>query len=293
MNLDYVYQVKHFVQSGETLSSIDRSVVCGGKGLNQSIAMARSGAKVYHAGNVGSTDGHILLSTLVCNDVNTQFVQMQNHASGHAIIQVNQQGENCILLHGGANVTVTEEQIESVLAFFACGDWLILQNEINLLPQIIRKGKQRGLIVVLNASPVDEAGRFLPLEDVDYLFVNEEEACLLSGQSSYDKALDALCSHHKKMTIVCTLGKEGAVVRQGEYCHRAKAIPVRAVDTTGAGDTFLGFFVGALSQGHRIETAMKRALFAASLCVQKEGASSSIPYAHEVEDLIESCKTSE
>lgn len=126
LNIDYVYQVRQFVQAGETIHSVDRSVICGGKGLNQSIAMARSGAEVYHAGNVGASDGSILLDALRDSGVDVSLVNRCDTASGHAIIQVDENGENCILLYGGANRMVSPEQIETVLSNFAAGDFLVL-----------------------------------------------------------------------------------------------------------------------------------------------------------------------
>lgn len=287
MNLDYVYQVPHFVRPGETLSASRRSVSCGGKGLNQSIAMARSGATVFHAGNVGATDGQILVSALSCDGVDTTLIQLQNYASGHAVIQVNAQGENCILLYGGANITVTPEQVDEVLDRFSAGDWLVLQNEINLLPQIVAKARQKGLTIALNASPVEGLNKDFPLHEIDYLFVNEEEACSLAQALPYDRALDVLAQGYPSMTVVCTLGREGATVRRGNRSVHQKAIPAKAVDTTGAGDTFLGYFIGSLVQGCAQDEALSRALFAAHLCVQREGAAGSIPYANEVAQTMQ------
>ena len=127
LNLDYVYQVGHFVQPGETLSAVSQTVNPGGKGLNQSIALAKAGAEVCHAGCIG-TDGENLRELLKENGVNTEYLREVPALQGNAVIQVNPEGQNCILLFGGSNQCITEEQIDQTIKNFAPGDWLVLQN---------------------------------------------------------------------------------------------------------------------------------------------------------------------
>ena len=285
LNLDYVYHVKHFVRSGETIASTNRSIVCGGKGLNQSIAIARSGSKVFHAGNVSATDGTILLNALQSNDVNVDYVRQQNAVNGHAIIQVDEEGENCIVLYGGTNQMTTNEQIEKVISNFDEGDYIVLQNEINLLPEIIRAASAKKMKVILNPSPVDGIKENVPLDLVDYLFVNASEAMEISGENSSEESCRTLRRKYPRMTIVCTLGADGAMVFDGTftYCEGRKT---HVVDTTGAGDTFLGYYVGLMAEGKSTLSCMKGAIAAATLCVGRLGASVSIPHRAQVEALL-------
>ena len=288
LNIDYVYRVRCFVQAGETISSIERSIVCGGKGLNQSIALARCGAKVFHAGNVGATDGSMLLSALQSNGVDISNVCQQNAVSGHAIIQVDDDGENCILLYGGTNLSVTQEQIDKVVSSFEPGDCIVLQNEVNLLPEIVHAAHGRGMQVILNPSPVAGVLEAVPLEMIDYLFVNAAEACQLAGAADAEQSARALHARYPGMKVVCTLGAKGAMVYDGEFTY-ANGRPARTVDTTGAGDTFLGYFVGLMVEGREISECLEGAIAAATLCVEKAGASASIPYRDQVEALRLGC----
>ena len=129
LNIDKVYQLPHIVRPGETISSTDYNIWCGGKGGNQSIALARAGAAVSHAGCVGN-DGVMLTDNLRENGVNTDFIKISDKPSGHAIIQVDEQGENSIILYPGANCTLTPEQVDSVIASAEPGAFMLLQNVI-------------------------------------------------------------------------------------------------------------------------------------------------------------------
>ena len=189
LNIDYVYGVDHFVRAGETISSNGLQLFCGGKGLNQSVAFARSGADTYHAGAVGK-DGGMLLDMLKSAGANTDFVRVrEDAASGHAIIQVSKSGENCILLHGGANQTMDDAFVDEALSHFGARDLLMLQNEINNLDYIIRAAKARGMFVVLNPSPFDEKILALDLSLLDAIIVNETEGIGLSGKTEPDESL--------------------------------------------------------------------------------------------------------
>ena len=180
LNLDLVYQVPHFVQAGETLSSTSRTVHCGGKGLNQSIAAARAGGTVSHAGKIGG-DGTVLTDILRESGVDTDFVTVGDGPSGHAVIQVDPSGQNCILLFGGCNQEITHEEIDRALAHFQTGDYLILQNEINGLDYLMTQAARQGLRIVFNPSPTDESIFRLPLGEAWLLIFNEIEGAALSG----------------------------------------------------------------------------------------------------------------
>ena len=182
LNIDYTYRVDDFVKPGETKASQSLTVNCGGKGLNQSAALARAGAEVWHAGFVGA-EGAFLVEKLRECGANTDFVRTASESTGHAIIQVNDGGQNCILIHAGTNGILTEEYVDEVLSHFAPGDVVLLQNETNLVGEIIEKAARRGLRVAFNAAPMDAKVADYPLDKVDWLFVNETEGAALTGVS--------------------------------------------------------------------------------------------------------------
>ncbi|MEM1486319.1 ribokinase [Oscillospiraceae bacterium PP1C4] len=285
LNIDYVYKVDHFVRPGETMSSESRQTLCGGKGLNQSIALQRAGVQVYHAGAVGKVDGDMLREVLQKNQVNIDFVkQCEDVATGHAIIQVNHAGQNCILLYGGANQTITEAHIDETLAGFSAGDFLILQNEINNLNYIMEQAHKKGLVIVLNPSPMNEKILALPLEFVDYFMLNEVEAADICGNVDKDDLLGHLAQKYPKAKIVLTLGKHGVQYKDGEQVLSHGIYKVPVVDTTAAGDTFTGFFIGSLVQGYAADEALRLASVASSIAVSRQGAEPSIPYMDEVKN---------
>ena len=279
-----MYRVKKFVRAGETISSMERSVVCGGKGLNQSIALARSGARVYHAGNTGAADGSMLLSALQSNGVDISMICQQNAATGHAIIQVDEKGENCILLHGGSNLSVTRAQIESVISAFDAGDCIVLQNEVNMLPEIVRRARAQGMKIVLNPSPVEGIRESVPMNMIDYLFVNASEVCEIADETEPMQAMIAMRRSYPQLTVICTLGAKGAMIYDGAFI-RAEGRPANVVDTTGAGDTFLGYFVGMMLEGKSHRECLEGAIAAATLCVETAGASVSIPFRRDVDKI--------
>ena len=155
LNIDKVYTVNHFVGAGETLASEKLEFYMGGKGLNQSVALSLAGAQVLHAGMIGE-DGIFLKNYLASKGVNTEFIRVIDEVSGHAVIQVDKTGQNCILLYGGANKRLTEEFIDDVLEKAEEGDILLLQNEVNKLDCIMRKAWKKGMRIALNPSPVSE-----------------------------------------------------------------------------------------------------------------------------------------
>lgn len=286
LNIDYVYAVPHFTGAGETLAATARHTFPGGKGLNQSVAMARAGLEVWHAGAVG-TDGGFLTELLAREGVRTDHIAVLPEVpTGHAVIQTEPGGNNCILLYGGANRAVTEEFADAVLSRFGQGDLLVLQNEISALSHIIAAGKARGMTVVLNPSPLDENIGKLPLESVDLFLLNEVEAGQLSGQTvtaeNAAAAAAELRRHFPEADIVLTLGAQGAVYA-GSECFRIPAVQVAAVDTTAAGDTFTGYFLAGIAEGLTPRAAMERAAKAAAIACTRPGAAPSVPYAAEVD----------
>lgn len=284
LNLDYVYDVDHFVREGETISSADMNVFCGGKGLNQSVALAKAGVKVHHAGAVGSADGDMLLEALSEVGVDIYYIKRYDMTSGHAIIQKNRAGNNCILLYGGANQNIDIDFIKEVLKDFDKGDILLLQNEVSNLSFIIDEGYKRGMSIVLNPSPINEKIFECDLEKVEYLILNEIEAADILGDSDTgeDELIEKLTKRFPGMKIVLTLGEKGSVYVDETQKIRQEIYKADVVDTTAAGDTFTGYFIAGLVAGIDVAASLKQAARAASITVSRKGASPSIPFYREV-----------
>ena len=288
LNIDYTYKVDHFVQKGETLSSDSLQVFSGGKGLNQSIALAKAGVEAWHAGSIGE-DGSFLLKQMEDAGVNTECVTvLTDTRTGNAIIQNDREGDNCILLYGGANQAITQNQVDEVMGRCEKGDFLVLQNEINELAYIVEQAHEKGLKIVLNPSPMNEKIRKLPLEYVDYFMLNEIEAGQILNRDikdGFDKEElgRALMECFPKAVIVLTLGKEGAIYMDQNESFVQPSYKVKAVDTTAAGDIFTGYFIGGILRGLPVREAMDMASKASAIAVTRQGASPSIPVLAEVE----------
>ena len=275
LNLDIVFAVEHFVRSGETISSKERTLNAGGKGLNQSVALAKAGAEVYHAGNIGP-DGKLLIDTLRENGVNTDYIRTVDDVSGQAIIQVDKTGQNCIMLYDGANTKVDSEQINAVLKNFGAGDTIVLQNEINAMPEIIEKAKAKGMRVALNPSPITKALTRYPLHLVDVFIVNEIEGEALTRKNKPEDIVKVMAIKYPDAEIVLTLGKDGVLYYDGINTYKQESYKVIAADTTAAGDTFTGYFL-QFSQEVSVPEALRIATVASGIAVSREGAAKSIP----------------
>lgn len=286
MNVDNVYQVDEFLLPGETKLSKGLNLFCGGKGLNQSIAAVRAGSEVWHAGLVGE-DGGMLLEKLRENGVNTSLIQQMPGKGGHTVIQVNQQGQNCILLYGGTNRQLTKEIISGIFDAFGGDGAVLLQNEVNLLPYIIETAHNRGLPVFLNAAPMDRQVLECDLNLVDWLIVNEVEGRQLAGNCAESEILDALSAKYPKMNILLTLGSSGAMCRKDGVTHSIGVCSVDVVDTTAAGDTFSGYFMYGVLNGIPLPECLQMATAASALCVGRAGAADSVPWLEEVKRVME------
>ncbi|MBQ3304371.1 MAG: ribokinase [Clostridia bacterium] len=289
LNVDYVYSVDYFVRAGETLKANSREVLPGGKGLNQSVALARAGAQVYHAGCIGA-DGEFLRELLNKKGVNTEYLRTIDGMQGHTIIQVDKKGENCILLYGGTNRSIGDSQIDETLAHFGQGDWLVLQNEVNSLPRIVDAAFARGMRIVLNPSPFEESLKEVDFGKLSWLLVNEVEACQCSGSDEPERAWDVLHARYPRLSVLITLGSAGSIAHavgpDGVDTVRQQAFRADAVDTTAAGDTFTGFFIGGLAEGRPLDECMRRASMASAISVTRMGAAVSIPKVEEVESRL-------
>ena len=274
--------VDHFVQPGETLSSDSVGTFSGGKGLNQAIACKKAGSDVYMAGKIG-TDGAFLLAELKDADVVTKHVFIDDdELSGHAIIQVDKDGQNCIILYGGTNRTITHAEIDEVLADFDKGDIILLQNEINALDYIIDKAHEKGMVVALNPSPMDDKLLSCDLSKISYFIMNEIEAAAICGQNDPDVAIATLHEKYPESKIVITLGGDGSKYFDGEITHEHGIYSVKAVDTTAAGDTFTGYFLNGLMENMEPMEIMSMAAKASAIAVSRPGAADSIPTKDEV-----------
>lgn len=285
LNIDRVYRVEHFVRPGETISSRGYQCFPGGKGLNQSIAAARAGAPVFHAGTVG-TDGDFLAELLRESGADIRYVRKTDGMTGHALIQVNDEGENCIILYQGTNFDNDTAYMEQVLSDFGTGDILLLQNEISNLSYLLKRGKEKGMRIMLNPSPMDAGLAGEDLSGVSWLMLNETEGCALTGEQEPERIMRALLSRYPEMQVVLTLGGEGAMMGGGEQILHQPCFRVKTVDTTAAGDTFTGYFAAAVLEGKNAQDALRLAAAAAALAVSEEGAAVSIPVRQQAETLL-------
>ncbi len=276
INVDHIYQVPHFVAPGETLASTSLRTVLGGKGANQSVAVARAGVAVAHVGQISAQDAWAL-DELKRAGVDTQAIKLMDGASGHAIIQVTPAGENAIVLHGGANRNCRLSALKKALSAHANAEYLLLQNECNLVPEALDLASTRGLKIALNPAPMTESIKALPLDRLDLLVVNEVEGRALSGASDTKDILARLESLASTTDIVLSLGSEGAVLSKHGQRYHQQARDVATVDTTGAGDTFVGYFLAGIVDNLDPHTNLARACDAAALAVTMEGAIPSIP----------------
>ncbi|MBE6563296.1 MAG: ribokinase [Ruminococcaceae bacterium] len=285
-NVDHVYSMDHIVAPGETQTTYKLEIFPGGKGLNQSIAAARAGAAVYHAGCIGK-GGEMLEKILSENGVDLSNVRHVDEQNGHAIIQVGSDGENSIFLYPGSNEMITEEHINSALEGFGKGDLLILQNEINNLETIVEKAYEKGISILLNPAPFNEKIKALKLSHLTYIILNETEAKGLTGTDEPEKCLDYFETEYPELRVMLTLGEKGSVyMENGKKTYR-EAFKVKAVDTTAAGDTFTGYFAAGLSEGLDTEEILKRATAASAITVSRMGAAPSVPTAKEVDCFLQ------
>lgn len=281
LNIDYVYRVSGIVRPGETISSKSFDIFAGGKGANQSLALAKAGADVSHAGKIGG-EGKWMAERLAAAGVNVDGIEITDDRTGHAIIQVDDSGENAIFLFPGTNMQIGRDHIGSVLASMGGGDILLLQNEINDIPHIINAAHDKGMTVCLNPAPFDDGVPGYPLDRVGILILNETEGRGLTGRDGNEDILAELATRCPDCLIVLTLGAAGVMCTGAGEALTVPAEKVDAVDTTAAGDTFIGYFLALHSEGRPLEECLKTACKAAAICVTRPGATDSIPERDEV-----------
>lgn len=284
VNIDLIFTVDHIVKGGETLQSTSLTRSAGGKGANQSAALAKAGATVFHAGKVGR-DGDFLLQLLTSYGVDVSHIRTYDGATGQALIQLDANKQNAIILYSGGNGAITTDEIDRTLEHFGFGDVLVLQNEIVHIDYLIRNAKRRGMKVCMNVAPFDPSALSLPLELIDILVVNEIEGAGLANMrqtSDYKAILERLVTRYPASEILLTIGKQGCwyAFKDLRVHHDIYDTPV--VDTTAAGDTFIGYYLASIARGCSIRQALQYASKAAGLAVSRPGAMASIPLAEEV-----------
>lgn len=286
LNIDYVYDVDHIILPGETEATYGRNIFLGGKGINQSIALAKAGANVFHAGIIGE-DGHIFLDACNKYGVNDKFIREVEGPSGHTIIQIDKNAQNSILLFGGANHKFTKEYVDEVLKKFNKGDYLLLQNEVNLLPYMVDKAYEKEMIIVFNPSPFNERIYNVDLKKISIFLLNEIEGKQITGQSNPNRILNKMQEMFPKAKIVLTCGEDGATYADEKNVIHQPIYKVKAIDTTAAGDTFTGYFIAGMMEGKNISELLRISAKAASIAVTRKGAVNSIPNKEEVINALE------
>lgn len=282
LNIDHTYQLPHLVRPGETLASDSYHKSEGGKGFNQAVALAKAGQEVYLAGAIGQ-DGLFLRDYLQELGVHTEHLRVLDAPTGHAMIQLDTEGQNCIILFGGTNGMITEAMIDEVLADFGAGDYLLLQNEISHVDSIICAAHAKGMHIILNPSPMSPELLTWPLELVEWFILNEIEGADITGKTQPEEMLDELLRRYPACHVVLTLGERGSVYADATQRIAQSIVRAHTVDTTAAGDTFTGYFIHALLQGKAIQQALKTAACASAITVSRPGAGRSIPAAEEVQ----------
>ncbi len=279
INIDHLYRVDRLPRPGETVTAASYRAGLGGKGLNQSLAARAAGARVHHIGAVGE-DGRWAVEHLIAAGVETGDIATAAAVTGHAVVLVDEAGENQIAIHAGANREITAGQLRRALARAGEGDWFLTQNETALVAEGLVLAKSRGLRTAFSAAPFETARAAAVLGSVDLLAVNEVEAADLAkhlGTEVEDLPVPAL---------LVTKGARGAEYHAGGEIIAVAAFEVEVADTTGAGDVFLGFFLAALDRGEAPEAALREAAAAAAIQVTRPGAAEAIPTAEEVATML-------
>lgn len=286
LNLDYVYNVDHIILPGETEATGGLNLYLGGKGINQSMALAKAGVEVYHGGMIGE-DGQPFLDACHQYGVQDRYIRKIDEKTGHTIIQIDKHAQNSILLYGGANQCLTKEYVDEVLADFDAEDILLLQNEVNLLPYIVDQAYAKGMTIALNPSPYNEKLDAVDMTKISIFLVNEVEGGQITGAADPQEILKIMLEKFPHARIVLTLGKDGAVYADANETHFQPIFPVQAVDTTAAGDTFTGYFLAGISEGMSIPDTLRMSAKASSIAVTRPGAVPSIPLRQEVMEVLQ------
>ena len=283
-NIDKVYSLPRLPQQGETLYCDKYEVHVGGKGLNQALAFGNAGAQVLAAGRVGA-DGDYLTDYLAVHGVDISLVDRGDGYTGHTIIEVDPEGQNQMILFGGANREITPGYCDKILEAHRDADLIMMQYETSCVEYMIEAAHRAGIPTALNPSPYVDAVKNLPYDKVEYIIANESEGAAITGESDGPAIAGSLRGlNHGK--VILTLGAGGSIYSDGDVTVRVPAFRVDAVDTTGAGDTFTGYCLYHLLSGDSPENALRTASAASAIEVTRPGAAETIPTPEEVEEFL-------
>lgn len=291
LNMDLVVNVDKMPKPGQTIIGSNFKEVPGGKGANQAVAMARLNGNVSMIGKVGEDGfGQTLINSLKNDKVDTTYIKTTKGATGVALITVDNNAQNSIVVSPGANFEVKEEDIDSNIEAIENSDIVVLQLEtpLNTIKYALKKSKELNKYTILNPAPAVKLDDEI-IKNVDLLTPNETELEIISGVSieteeDIQKAAQIMIEKGVKELIV-TLGSKGSLYINKEKSIFKKAYKVEAVDTTAAGDSYTGALAVALSKDKNIEEAMDFASKVGALSVLKEGAQSSLPTLEDVENF--------
>ena len=284
LNLDLVMHVSRMPVAGETLATEESATLCGGKGANQAVACARLGAPVSMIGRLGDDPAGLMLRTALAEEAIALdgVATTPGTASGIAVVILTPDGQNRILIVGGANALLSPADIAGHGGQFDAAGLLVCQLEVPLetVATAIASAAARKVPVLLNPAPA----RKLPAEmlaQIDYLIPNETEATSLSGVEVRDvdsaKAAALALRRQGVRRVVVTLGAAGIMIADEQGCRHMAALPTNVVDTTAAGDSFIGGFATGIVEGMGIDEAAGLGLRAARVCVSRAGAQASLP----------------
>ncbi len=295
LNVDTTYSLPHIPKEGETILATNKTVQKGGKGQNQAIQMARLGAEVSMIGAVGSDgEGKELIDGLKQENIDTRGMIVKEGPSGTASIYVNSEGQNNIVVYPGANFKLTKEDIDSKLDILKSADICVMQNEIPLdvIYHVLELCREMGITMIHNPAPTvkDFDKKYLTL--IDYFVPNETEMELILNRE-IDSNVEDMAREVLELgcrNVIVTLGSKGSLLVNEEKVHAQKAMLVKAVDTTAAGDSFIGGFVAGLARGFDLERAMEYGTLSSALTVTSPGAVDALPYKKDVEEMEEKIK---
>ena len=245
LNIDRVFRVPRIARPGETIAATSLAIFAGGKGANQSVALARAGADATHVGRVGN-DGQWLIEKLAAEGIDTRAIQRSTGPTGQAIIQVDDAGENAIMLWPAANHEITPDDVDRALDRAAAGSWLLVQNETSSVEHAMLAARNRGLRVAFNPAPFDDRVREYPLASAHLICVNETEGMALAGEASPGGVTATLADRLPDCEILLTLGAGGATYRHAKVEFHEDAPARRCPRHNGCGRHVLGLLSGRM-----------------------------------------------
>ncbi|HHU91561.1 MAG TPA: ribokinase [Halanaerobiaceae bacterium] len=300
LNIDTNIFVPHIPKIGETIIAKEMKNYFGGKGANQAMSIARLGGKVEMIAAVGDdAEGKKYIENLRAENIGTQgIVEKKNMPTGMAIISVDEKGQNNIIVYPGANYAISKEDINQHLDIIKEAKYCVLQLEIPLevVEHTINTCYENDTIVILNPAPAVADIPAELLSKVDFFLPNETELDIISKEKVRADNMVEVCRNIINKgckNVIVTLGDKGSLWVDEERAQYFSAYKVKAVDTTAAGDSFIGAFAFSLSKGKSIEEAIRFATRAASITVTRKGAQSSLPYLEELADIIQVKKCSQ